>query len=191
MDKTTLVRSDLEIQGLVLEALSQAQIPITLCAWNYVPELDEWQLIIATPLYDSKGPRAAYSIVTKALQAAGIYQDVPVRRLFVKSPNDSIVSSVQQDIADREEVAIHVLGGAGSNHEKRFALFFAPFSGPGGRVPAKHIVGTDALREFLENRLHIKRSSVEEALADLDRKGSASIFNVQLSPREARILGLN
>lgn len=67
---------------------------------------------------------------------------------------------------------------------------FAPFTGKGGAVPAKRLSGLEELREFLDKRLHIWRSSVDEALAELDRKGSASISQVQLTSRQAKKLGL-
>jgi hypothetical protein len=70
MAKTVLVSpTEVEIRGLVLEALSQTEIPVTFCDWNYVEQLGEAQLIIATPWYDDKGPRTTYSAVIDALKA--------------------------------------------------------------------------------------------------------------------------
>ena len=192
MDKATLVKSDLEIEGRVLEALSRANIPVTLCDWNYVPEIEEWQLVVATPLHDSKGPLEAYSRVIEALQSAGIYEDVPIRRVSVLSPNDNLVKTLEQDIKVRTEGAIHIIGHDHSKpkHEKVYSVIFAPFTGPGGAVPARHITGRGELSKFLEERLHIRKTSVEEALSELESKGSTSIFNVQLTNREAKRLGL-
>ena len=190
MDTATLVRSDLEIEGLVMEALSRARMPVRLCDWNYVPQLDEWQLIIATPWYDSKGPRESYSRVIKAFQDAGIYQDVPMRRVFLRSPEDALVKALEQEIRDRKEGAIHILEYGAPDHNKQYSVIFAPFAGPGGAVPAKRFASFEELRGFLDRRLHIRRSSVDEALAELTRRGSASIFHVQLTTREARKLGL-
>lgn len=107
MDKATLVtRSDLEIEGRVLDALSSAKIPVTICDWHYVPEIDEWQLVIATPLYDSRGPLAANSSVIKALQDAGIYESIPMRRVAIKSPDDPLVKSLEDEVKVRSEGSI-------------------------------------------------------------------------------------
>ncbi len=57
-------------------------------------------------------------------------------------------------------------------------------------MPAKRLSGLEELREFLDKRLHIRRSSIDEALAELARKGNTSIFHVQLTTREAKKLGL-
>ncbi len=179
--------NDLQIEGRVLAALSLAKIPITLCVPNYVPELSEWQLVIATSLYDSKGPHEANSRVVKALQDAGFYEDVPIRRLFVRSPEDPLVKALEQETKLKREGTIHIRGDKGRNS---FAVFFAPFVGPGGAVPARHFSGEGRLRGFLESDLYLSRSSVDEALSELERKGDASIFNVQLTRREAKKLGL-
>ena len=71
MDQATLVKQDRLIEAQVLDALDRASIPVTLCEWNYVPQLEEWQLIIATPWYDSKRPRTAYRAVVDAFEKAG------------------------------------------------------------------------------------------------------------------------
>jgi len=192
MDKATLVRNDLEIEGRVLEALSRANIPVTLCDWNYVDEIDEWQLVVATPVYDSKGPLEAYSRVIGALQSAAIYEDVPIRRVSVLSPNDNLVKRLEQDIKIRTEGAIHIVGYDENrpNHEKVYSVIFTPFTGLGGAVPARRLTGLEDLRKFLEERLHIGKTTVKEALPELERKGSTSIFNVQLTNKDAKRLRL-
>ena len=190
MDKTALVKkSDLEIQGLIMEALNRAKIPITFCDWNYVEQLDEWQLVIATPWHDTMGPHEAYSRVIRAFQEAKIYEEVPMRRVFLRSPEDPLVKSLQKDASERKEGSIHILEHNGRGH-KVYTLIFAPYSGPGGAVPAVRFSALHDLSEFLDRRLHIGRSSIDEAMSELTRRGSASIFNVLLTTREAKRLGL-
>ncbi len=189
MDKATLVKSDLEIEGRVLAALSSAKIPVTLSDLTYVPQLGEWQLIVATPWYDSKGPRESYTRVIKAFQNAGIYEDIPIRRLFLKSPADPLVKALERDVKIRTEGTIHIVRSSKAQGYS-YAVTFAPFTGPGGVVPARRFAGSDDLRSFLEDDLYISPSSIDEALLELERKGSASIFNVQLTRKELRKLSL-
>lgn len=192
MDKETLVRSDLEIGGLVLNALSRERIPVTLCIWNYVPQLEEWQLVIATPWYDTRGPREANDRVLAALSTAGIYQTVPIRRLLVLSPHDPIVQALAREIEVKTEGEIHILQ-ENQNHPTiggHYAAIFTPFMGPGGAVPVKKILGKELLRQFLVSQLRILPAFADEAVDELDHKGSASIYRVQLTHREARRLGL-
>jgi len=196
MDKATLVRkSDLEIEGRVQEALSRVDIPITLVDWNFDPEIEEWQLVVATPLYDSHGPLKAVSRVIKALEAAGIYQEVPMRRVSVLSPEDSLVKTLEQDIKGRTEGWIYIIDRDPNKsiHEKQYSVNFLPFTGTTGTadsVPAKIIRGLEELRAFLEKRLHIYKTSVDEALSELGRKRTTLISSVQLTNREAKKLGL-
>ena len=192
MDKTTLVRNDLEILGRVLDALNRARIPATLVEWNYVSEIEEWRLVIGTPLYDSIGPLKAYSRVIEALQQAEIYEEVPMLRVSVLSADDSVVKGLKQEVKDRTEGNILITDYAHNkpNHEKPYSVVFTPYAGRGGAVPAKHLTGLVELRKFLEQDLHIKKISVEEALLELARKGYALIPNVQLTNRKAKALGL-
>ncbi len=44
-----------------MEALSRRKIPVTLFDWTYIPQLEEWQIVVATPWYDSKGPLNAFT----------------------------------------------------------------------------------------------------------------------------------
>jgi|SRR5580704_6641125 hypothetical protein len=189
MDKTALVRSDLEIEGRVLAALSKAKIPVTLCDLNYVEPLQEWQLVIATRWYDSLGPRESYDRVFQALQDAGIYKDIPIRRLSVTSPTDPLAKALEREVKLRTEGTIHIVRSTKAQGYS-YAVTFAPFAGSGGAVPARRFAGSDDLRLFLEDDLYISRSSVDEALLELERKGNASIFSVQLTRKELKNLSL-
>ncbi len=192
MDKEALVRSDLEVEGLVLDALSRARIPVTLCVWNYVPQLEEWQLVIATPWVDTKGPHEANARVLEALSLAGVYQGVPIRRLFVLGPHDPIVQVLEREVKVKTEGTIHIMreNQIHPTLGARYSVIFAPFMGPGGAVPAKRVFGPEQLRHFLDSQLGISPAFVEYAMAELERKGSASIAHVQLTNREAKKLGL-
>jgi hypothetical protein len=190
VDKAALVRSDLDTEGRVLNALSVAKIPTTLVDLDYIPQLDEWQLVIATPLYDDKGPKEAYSRIIKALQDVGIYEGVPIRRVLLKSPADPSVKTLEAEVKFKREGAIHILEFARPNQREQYSVIFAPFSGPGGAVPSRRFSGREELRRFLEDKAGVSRSSVDEAFVDLLRNGSASIFHVQLTRREAKKFGL-
>ena len=58
---------ELEAEALVVQALSQAKIPVTAVDWNRAAEGEEWQLTVVSSLFDTKGPREAYSRVLDAL----------------------------------------------------------------------------------------------------------------------------
>jgi hypothetical protein len=108
MDKETLVENDFEVEGAVVSALSRAQIPVTAVDWKWVSELGEWQLIVVTRLHDQDGPNAAYRQILDALSKAGWYNSFPIRRLFVKSPQDPVAQALVQELKHNVEGSVHI-----------------------------------------------------------------------------------
>src|SRR6266516_4231465 len=167
MDKATLVKSDIDISALILDALSRTKIPVTFCDWRYVPQLEEWQLVIATPWVDEKGPLTTYRAVIDAWTRAGVYDDAPMRRIFLMSPDDPAVQELEKEAKTRNEGFVHILRHNGSRNREEYSVLFAPITGIGGPVPAKHFTERDALRDFLSGRLHLRQTAVEDALGEL------------------------
>src|SRR5437667_1624181 len=98
MDKATLVTTiDRDIRARIMEALTRAKIPFTFCDWYFVDQLEEWQLLIATPWNDKRGPHATYSRIIEAFQKANIYEHVPMRRVVVRSPDDPTVKELEKE----------------------------------------------------------------------------------------------
>ena len=64
---------------------------------------------MATPWFDERGPLATYTAVIAALQKAGVYQDVPMSRIFLMSPSDLAVQELEKETKRRSEGFIHIL----------------------------------------------------------------------------------
>ena len=214
MATTTLVNSDIEIGRQIVTALTRAKIPVAVCLWAFVPQLQEWQFIIATPLVDTKGPLAAYGEVNKVLRREGLFDDTPLRRIFLRSPNDRVLKSLEKESRAvpqesfrivNEQIAgnfvedaylyhgsidiIRLTNSRGAASDKH-SVVYLPYSG-GGAVPSRQIDGAENLKGFLEsNLLHLRKDVVDSALKELSESGSASIPNVQLKTHELRRLGL-
>ena len=188
MDQAVLVKSDRDIGARVLEVLSRAKIPVTLCDWNYVPQLEEWQLIIATPWYDRKGPLATYTALVNALLEAGIYTRVPITRVSVRSPRDPRVQALQQAVKGQREGFVHILKHAGRGNGTQYSLIFAPIAGEAGVVPVRRFSSLDELRRFLDEDLRLGPHSIEEALDEMKRSGAGSIYPVAFSARQVKKL---
>ena len=188
MDTTALVnKRDGVIEGLIMEALSRIKMPVTLLRWNSVPEMEEPQLIIATPWYDLKGPRATWDAAIDAFQKAGVYESLPIRRIFFMSPNDSRVKSLEEPFS---EGWLHLMRGAGSGGTEEYAVFFAPLVGSEGSIPARHFSRLEELRNFLVGTLHVRPRSADDALEELNGTRSATISPVSLTVRELKRAGL-
>lgn len=190
MDQAPLVNSDVEIEGRVVAALSRAQVPVTAVNWDWVPQLEESQLIVVTPLVDKLGPRRTYSRILNALSSAGVYQSVPIRKLLVKSPDDPSAKELVAELKRTSEGAIHIFRDTGKNGHLRYSLVFSPYVGSGGAIPSKRIDGNDDLRVFLAKSLGVHAYAVNEALSELAQTDSTTIFNVQLNLRRAKRLKL-
>jgi hypothetical protein len=190
VDKAALVANDLEVEGLVIAALSRAQIPVTAVEWNWVPQLHEWQLVVVTSLHDTKGPREAYARIIEALSSAGVYQSIPIRKLFIKSPEDPFAQELVRQLKLTTEGTIHIVRNTPGVNHPRYSVAFAPYLGTGGAIPSVRLQDDEELRSFLERRLEIPPYAVSQALTELAQKGNASIFNVQLNLRRAKKLNL-
>lgn len=186
MDQALLVKNDRDVGAQVMEALSGMKIPVTLCEWNYVPQLEEWQLVIATPWYDSKGPRTTYRALVDALQKTGVYERVPMRRVFVRSPEDPVVKDLQREARDQNQGFVHIL-----QHGNQYSVIFAPHNGPGGAVQARRLTGIEDLQQFLTDDLHLRPIAINDAIDEVQRTGAASIYPVTLTTRQAKKLGLS
>jgi hypothetical protein len=171
VDKAALVANDLEIEGLVVEALSRAKIPVTAVDWIWVPQFEASQLVIVTSLHGTKGPR------------------IPIREIFVISPEDPLAQELVQQLKLTTEGTIHVSRTI-EDGRAHYSLVFTPYLGKGGAVPSVRLNGDEELRSFLEKRLGILPYLVDQALGQLAQKGAASILNVQLNLRRAKKLNL-
>jgi hypothetical protein len=190
VDQTALVNSDIEIEGKVVLALSRAQIPVTAVDWNWVPQLKESQLIVVTSLVTTRGPRETYGRILRALSESGVYQSVPIRKLFVKSPEDPIAQKLIEELKRTSEGSIRIVRNTARNGTPQYTVVFAPYIGSGGPIPAKSLSGNAELRSFLEKRIGIHLYDVDRAVAELAQTDSTTIFNVQLSVRRAKKLNL-
>ncbi len=214
MATAALVDSDIEIGRRIVAALTRASIPVTVYLWAFIPQLEEWQFMIATPLVDTKGPRAAYTEVNRALEKEGVFDDAPSRRIFLKSPQDRTLKLLEKQsrgIAheDFQVVNATVAGSfvedaylySGSIHivqsenavtgTEVYMIIYTPYAGSvSAAAPAVRMEGAEKLRSFLEKRLHIAADVVDSALRTLELQRSVSIPNVELKNAELRRLGL-
>ena len=205
MATAVLVDRDREIGRRVLAALTKADIPVNVSFWAFVPQLDEWQLFIATSLVDSKGPRFAYDQVLRVLHKDGIVDDVPWRRIFLRSPRDKFFRSMERQVKATQRETLTAInediggtfveeayiysgfiditksGNGGQDSGAIYYVTFAPYS-------TEKVTGSDRLREVLLSRFRVGRDAVESALRELSTSKRAFIPNVQLSPRDLRRL---
>jgi hypothetical protein len=205
-------KSNIDLGRRVIAALSRAGIPVAVGLWAFTSEAEEWRLTIATPLVDELGPLAAYGKVRKALQKAAVEDEFPLRRIFLRSPKDRVLRSLQRESRalgnlgheDYRMVNASIEGSfvedaylytgfldilrespPGTSPEK-YLVIYTP--GTGGSAPLVRVRALDRLRELLERKKG--REATDNALRELAEKGDAVIPNVQIRPAELKRLGL-
>ncbi len=206
MATATLVDRDLDIGRKILLVLDQEHIPVNVAFWAHVSQISEWQFFIATPLVDSKGPKAAYEQVLRALHDAGMDPQLPWRRIFLRSPKDPVLRSLekQTEIPDGS-ISITEFGTIPRGTPSAYYVTYAPYPGETFRilnepvgdrfVEDAYVYGKmwiasdlDGLRGLLSKLFRLNHDIVESTIEELSRTKTASIPNVQLRPRDLRRL---
>jgi hypothetical protein len=189
MDQTAVVRSDRIIEAQILDALDRARLPVAFCEWNYAANVEEWELIIATPWYDSKGHMPAMRSLIAALDKAGIYRRVPIRRVTVKSPSDPLVRALQQENKSQWDGFVHVLRHPGNGRAPGYSCVFAPVTKPdsGG---VRRFSNLEDLKSFLLEELGMGAVAVQMAVDEMSRSGAGEFYPVSLTTRQMKKLGL-
>src|SRR5258708_379437 len=67
MVKEALVERTVDQGRRLVEALDQADFPVVAALWSFLPEEEEWRLLIASPRVNELGPLAAYTTIQDAL----------------------------------------------------------------------------------------------------------------------------
>jgi hypothetical protein len=205
MATAALVDKDLDIGREILRALAKGRIEVTVAFWAYVPQSGEWQLFIATPLVDSKGPRAAYEEVLDTLHDAKMDPYLPWRKLFLRSPKDPVLKSLDKQKGLHGSIDIVESENIPRGTPSAYYVTYVPYSDEtlrtfneavGDRFVEEAYVygktwvvtGLDRLRELLSKFLHVKQDVMESVVEELSTRKSASIRDVQLQPRDLKRL---
>jgi hypothetical protein len=103
MVKTVLVESDIEDGRRLLgemdrPATGTTPISVSAALWLYTSESLEWRLLIATPLVEEKGPRAAYSVIQKVLRSLKPPVGLALQNISVVKPSDILIRSLRKAI---------------------------------------------------------------------------------------------
>jgi hypothetical protein len=94
-----LVERDQEIGARLIQALDEAGFEVRSALWLYQPESERWKLVIASPLVDRRGTRAAYSAIDDVLRST--LNDADLRL------DDIIAMSTKSDVIRALHTVIH------------------------------------------------------------------------------------
>jgi hypothetical protein len=205
MATAALVDKDLDIGREILRALAKKGFPVSVAFWAFVPQSSEWQLFIATPLVDSKGPKAAYEEVLDILHDAKMDPYLPWRKLFLRSPKDPVLKNLEKQRGLSGSIDIMESENIPRGAPSAYYVTYVPYSDEtlrtfneavGDRFVEEAYVygktwavtGLDHLRELLSKLLHVKQEIMESVVEGLSLRKRASIRDVQLQPRDLKRL---
>lgn len=94
MAEETLVKEalteDMIVAGADLtRSLDRAHWPVAASLWSFVPETNQWRLILASSAVAEEGPLAAYRHVSQALRSSA--SKLSLDSVSVVAPTDSLV----------------------------------------------------------------------------------------------------
>lgn len=94
MDQASLVETDISLGEALLKRLDKRGFSVASALWFFIPESNEWRLILATPLVDEVGPRATYLKIAQSEKRSSAHQKVPLERISVVSTNHPVISAL-------------------------------------------------------------------------------------------------
>lgn len=92
MDKTALVKEDMQEGKKLIEALDKADFQVEAAIWFYLTDSGEWRLLIASPLVEKEGPKKAYSLIQRVLSKSLPPLGISLKDISVVSPKHHLIS---------------------------------------------------------------------------------------------------
>ena len=90
MDKKILVDSNIVEGEKLLEILDKTNIEITSAFWFYLPDIEEWRLMLATKLVEKEGPNKAYTKLLENINENNTVISIPLEAITLISPKDPL-----------------------------------------------------------------------------------------------------
>ena len=96
MVTAVLVDRKIRLGEKLVAELDRDGFPLRAAFWQYLDEPDEWRLMIASALVDSKGPRAVYSRIHQVAADSMSGDEVGLGELSVISPKHPLVKLLKK-----------------------------------------------------------------------------------------------
>lgn len=98
----TLLDFQVEAGRRLIELLDQKGFPVTSAFWLYRSEPESWRMILASPVVDELGSRAAYGKINEAME--GFEGLSTLYEVSLVSPKDELVSLLRKAIGTGQGV---------------------------------------------------------------------------------------
>jgi len=105
MAKTALVDRYIDDGRMLISALDKDGFLIDTALWFYSEELDEWQLIIATPLVDQIGLRETLRRAQSILRDM-ITISLSLSDISILSPHSNLINAIKSTVRRSKDVVL-------------------------------------------------------------------------------------
>ena len=105
MGKATLVEADMEAGKALLKRLDEVKFKVKAALWLYMPDPEEWRLVLASPSIDTDGPKKAYEKVQSELQESDGRSELSLQNISLVSPHDKLIKALKTTIKTGKEMS--------------------------------------------------------------------------------------
>lgn len=105
MDKSTLVDADMKAGEALLKKLDEDKFKVRAALWLYMPDPEEWRLVLALPDIDADGPKKAYEKVQSELQELDGRSELSLENISLVSPRDKLIKALRTIIKTGKEIS--------------------------------------------------------------------------------------
>jgi hypothetical protein len=94
--KATLVEPDIEAGAKLVKALDLHHFPLSAAFWIYSSDVDDWTMMIASPILDEHGPQWAYR---RLRDASGKKPPIRLSRISLIADHDPLVALLRRAVS--------------------------------------------------------------------------------------------
>ena len=106
MDKTALVDDDIRSGKRLIEELDKAaNLNISAALWLFMPEAEEWRLVVASPLVEKDGPKKAYSLIQAVIKKMSPPVEISLKEISAVGPQYEIVKLLRRVIRTKNGIS--------------------------------------------------------------------------------------
>jgi len=110
MDNAALVGIDIERGAGIVDALERAKLKVSVALWAYLPEYEDWRLLIAARRFDSLDLREAYGLLHETLDPAGFTPE-KTPTIMILRLDDPFIKALRRLFGKTKSVEGMRLGG--------------------------------------------------------------------------------
>ncbi len=105
MGKAILVDPDIQAGEQLLKELDQSTLDVRAAFWFYSSDSNEWHLVIASPLLESKGPKEAYGRIQSQLDVLKDGHQLSLQDISLVSPDDKLVKLLRSVVKTKAGIS--------------------------------------------------------------------------------------